>query len=54
MNFLNWFKKKNILDFSWIKKAKFIELEEIDVSEDPVRPELNLTWRKSFDRKIYG
>ena len=49
-----WFQKKNFVDFSWLKKAEFIELDEIDVSEDPVRPELDLTWRKSFDRKIYG
>ena len=51
---LSWFKKKNFVDFSWIKKAKFIELDNIDVSEDPVRPELDLDWRKSYDRKIYG
>ena len=51
---LKWFQKKNFVDFSWLKKAEFIELDEIDVSEDPVRPELDLAWRKSFDRKIYG
>ena len=53
-NFLNWFKKNSFVDFSWLKKTKFMELDEIDVSEDPVRPELDLIWRKSFDRKIYG
>jgi hypothetical protein len=38
------------------KKQKYIleELEEIDVSEDPVRPELDLKFRKSHGRKIYG
>ena len=51
---LKWFQKKNFVDFSWLKKAEFIELDEIDVSEDPVRPELGLAWRESFDRKIYG
>ena len=51
---LSWFKKKNFVDFSWIKKAQFVELDNIDVSEDPVRPELDLDWRKSYDRKIYG
>ena len=51
---LNWFRKKNFTDFSWLKKTRFIELDNIDVSEDPVRPELSLEWRKSFDRKIYG
>ena len=50
----SWFKKKFFVDFSWIKKAQFIELDNIDVSEDPVRPELDLDWRKSYDRKIYG
>ena len=44
----------NLTDFSWIKTAKFIELDNIDVSEDPVRPELDVKWRTSHDRKIYG
>ena len=51
---VSWFKKKNFVDFSWIKKAQFVELDNIDVSEDPVRLELDLNWRKSYDRKIYG
>jgi|TARA_B110000483_G_scaffold48860_1_gene60792 predicted GNAT family acetyltransferase len=54
LNFFTWFNRTNFIDFSWLKKAKFIELDEIDVSEDPVRPELDLEWRKSSDRKIYG
>ena len=45
---LNWFKKKNFADFSWLKTTSFIELESIDVKDDPVRPELDLAWRKSF------
>ena len=38
------------------KKQKYIleELDSIDVSEDPVRPELDLAFRKSHGRKIYG
>lgn len=38
------------------KKQKYIleELKDIDVSEDPVRPELDLEFRKSHGRKIYG
>ncbi len=38
------------------KEPKFdlIELDEIDCSEDPVRPELSLQFRKSFGRKIFG
>ena len=54
---LNFFKSifnLNFTDFTWIKTAKFIELDNIDVSEDPVRPELDLEWRTTHDRKIYG
>lgn len=51
---LNWFKKKNFADFSWLKTTSFIELESIDVEDDPVRPELDLAWRKSYDKKIFG
>ncbi len=54
---LNFFKSIfnfNLTDFSWIKTSKFIELDNIDVSEDPVRPELDVKWRTSHDRKIYG
>ena len=49
-----WFKGSRFIDFSWLKKTKFVELENIDVSEDPVRPELDLEWRRSFGRKIFG
>lgn len=31
-----------------------VELENIDVGEDPVRPELSLKYRKNFGRKIMG
>ena len=51
---INWIKEKKLIDFSWLKKAVFVELKEIDVSEDPVRPELDLNWRRSFNRQIYG
>jgi len=40
--------------FGWVKKTELVELEEIDVTEDPVRPELDVEWRTSFSRKIYG
>ncbi len=38
------------------KKARYklIELHDIDCSEDPVRPELDLAFRKKHGRKIYG
>ena len=40
--------------FIWVKGAKLIELNNIDVSEDPVRPELTLSFRITHGRKIFG
>ena len=40
--------------FKWVKGTELVELTDIDVSEDPVRPELNLDWRLDSARKIYG
>ena len=40
--------------FKWVKGTELVELTNIDVSEDPVRPELDLDWRLSAERKIYG
>lgn len=40
--------------FGWVKVTELVELEDIDVSEDPVRPELDVEWRTSYGRKIYG
>ena len=40
--------------FRWVKGTEFVELDDIDVSEDPVRPELTLGWRITNGRKIYG
>ena len=39
-----------------IKEAKYelVELPYIDVSEDPVRPELDLAFRQAYGRKIFG
>ena len=38
------------------KKPKYnlIELYKIDCNEDPVRPELDIKFRQSYGRKIYG
>ena len=49
-------KYKGKLDgfFRWVKGAELVELTEVDVSEDPVRPELTLDWRVSNGRKIFG
>ena len=40
--------------FKWVKGTELVELTEIDVNEDPVRPELDLNWRLFAERKIYG
>ena len=49
------------MDIKKIKKAlkktpkfELIELPYIDVTEDPVRPELSLEFRQAYGRKIYG
>ncbi len=47
-------KKKIENFFDWIKGAKLIELQSCNVKEDPIRPELDLKFRTSFGRKIYG
>ena len=46
---------KNKIDdfFKWVKGTELVELTDIDVSEDPVRPELDLE-RLFAERKIYG
>ena len=46
---------KNIDNFfDWVKGAELVELKECNVEEDPVRPELDNIFRRSFGRKIYG
>ena len=46
---------KNIDNFfDWIKGAELIELKECNVNEDPVRPELDNIFRRSYGRKIFG
>ena len=40
--------------FDWIKGAELVELKECKVEEDPVRPELDNVFRRSFGRKIFG
>mgnify|MGYP001490296297 CR=1 FL=1 len=47
--------KDGISDFfDWIEGAKLVELKTCNIKEDPVRPELNLEFRTSFGRKIFG
>ncbi len=40
--------------FEWVKGAELVELKECNVNEDPVRPELDNVFRRSYGRKIYG
>ena len=47
--------KDNIEDFfKWVKGTELVALDDIDVSEDPVRPELTLGFRITHGRKIFG
>ena len=40
--------------FDWIKGAELVELETCNTYEDPVRPELDIKFRTSYGRKIFG
>ncbi len=40
--------------FDWIKGAELVELKECNTIEDPVRPELDNIFRRSYGRKIFG
>jgi|TARA_R110000744_G_scaffold10105_1_gene31732 hypothetical protein len=47
--------KKRIKEvFAKAPKFELAEMPYIDVSEDPVRPELSLEFRQAYGRKIYG
>ena len=47
--------RDNVNDFfKWVKGTELVELDDIDVSEDPVRPELTLGFRIKHGRKIFG
>ena len=56
---LNIYKKRKIdkkIDtfFYWIKGAELVELKSCNILDDPVRPELDLIFRRSYGRKIFG
>jgi len=40
--------------FDWVKGAELIELKKCNTDEDPVRPELDNSFRRSYGRKIFG
>ena len=47
--------KDKIVDFySWVKGAELVELEHINIKEDPIRPHLSLKFRTSNGRQIFG
>ena len=47
-------KKKIGNFFDWVKGAELIELKTCNIKEDPVRPELDVVFRRSYGRKIFG
>ena len=46
--------KYNFNFFNWIKKTELVELNEINVEDDPIRPNLSNKFRTSQGRKIFG
>jgi len=47
--------KKNFNKFfEWVRGAELVELKFCNIDEDPVRPELDVIFRRSYGRKIYG
>jgi hypothetical protein len=40
--------------FDWVIGAELVELDTCDINEDPIRPELDIKFRTSYGRKIFG
>ncbi len=40
--------------FDWIKGAELVELDTCNIKDDPIRPELDIKFRTSYGRKIFG
>ena len=55
-NLMDKFSKLKTYTRQQIKEYKYelVEMPYIDCSEDPVRPELDLAFRQTYGRKIYG
>ena len=53
-NFNKKVKEKFNNFFEWVKGAELVELKTCNVEEDPIRPELDISFRTSHGRKIYG
>ena len=45
-----WFNKNIDNFFEWVKGAELVELDKCNTDEDPVRPELDNVFRKSYYR----
>ena len=55
MNKINETVKEKLTNFfDWVKGAELIELDSCNTNEDPIRPELDLKFRTSYGRKIFG
>ena len=46
--------KYNFNFFNWIKKTELVELNKVNILDDPIRPELSNDFRVSQGRKIFG
>ena len=53
-NFNKVVKEKLDNFFDWVNGAKLVELNTCDTNEDPVRPDLDVKFRTSYGRKIFG
>ena len=53
-NFNKKVKEKFENFFEWVNGAELVELKTCNVEEDPIRPELDIKFRTSHGRKIYG
>ena len=51
---MKYFKDRVDDFFKWVKGTELVIIEEIDVNEDPIRPHLDLNFRVSHGRQIFG
>lgn len=51
---IDTYKRLKTQFFEWLKKSELIELNDVDVKKDPVRPELTMDFRTKYGRKVYG
>jgi len=51
---IDTYKKLKTQFFDWLNKSELIELDDVDIKKDPVRPELTMDFRTKYGRKVYG